>query len=101
MKSVLSAAWLLTVAFGNIIVVAISASQIFREDQQVIEYYTYAGLMATSAVIFTVLALRYKYVQQVELTSPDDNDRETPAQAPDSTETDTRPLLESNTASAD
>jgi len=61
MKSVLSAAWLLTVAFGNLIVVVISEMHFF--ESQAYEFLLFAGLMFVDMAIFAVMAMMYKYVQ--------------------------------------
>ncbi|XP_014488865.1 PREDICTED: peptide transporter family 1-like isoform X2 [Dinoponera quadriceps] len=60
MKSLLQAGWLLTVAFGNLIVVIISEVSIF--DRQAYESFLYAGLMLIDMLVFTVMSLFYKYV---------------------------------------
>ncbi|XP_025159505.1 peptide transporter family 1 isoform X2 [Harpegnathos saltator] len=61
MKSLLQAGWLLTVAFGNLIVVIISEVSIF--DRPAYESFLYAGLMLLIMVVFTVMSLFYKYVE--------------------------------------
>ncbi|XP_032688512.1 solute carrier family 15 member 1-like isoform X6 [Odontomachus brunneus] len=61
MKSLLQAGWLLTVAFGNLIVVIISEVSIF--DRQAYESFLYAGLMLVDMIIFSVMSLFYKYVK--------------------------------------
>lgn len=60
MKSVLASAWLLTVAFGNLIVVIVSEIKIFRS--QAYEFLLFAGLMLLDMAIFVVMAVKYKYV---------------------------------------
>ncbi|XP_022258189.1 solute carrier family 15 member 1-like [Limulus polyphemus] len=62
MKSVLQAAWLLTVAFGNLIVVVIAELHLF--DKQSLEFFMFAGLMGVDMLIFAVMAYFYKYVDQ-------------------------------------
>ncbi|XP_076351092.1 solute carrier family 15 member 1-like [Tachypleus tridentatus] len=62
MKSVLQAAWLLTVAFGNLIVVIIAKLHLF--DKQSLEFFMFAGLMGVDLLIFAVMAYFYKYVNQ-------------------------------------
>ncbi|XP_030031877.1 peptide transporter family 1 isoform X2 [Manduca sexta] len=64
MKSVLQSVWLLTVAFGNLIVVLIVEGNFL--DAQWKEFFLFAGLMIIDMLIFTAMAFRYKYV---ELTS--------------------------------
>ncbi|CAB3225260.1 unnamed protein product [Arctia plantaginis] len=60
MKSVLTAVWLLTVAFGNLIVVLIVEGNFL--DAQWKEFFLFAGLMLIDMLIFTMMACRYKYV---------------------------------------
>lgn len=63
MKSVCQAAWLLTVAMGNVIVIIVAGSQIFKGDDGVAhELIAYAGLMTVTAVLFSWMASRYNYV---------------------------------------
>ncbi|XP_011187897.2 peptide transporter family 1 isoform X2 [Zeugodacus cucurbitae] len=58
MKSVLQACWLLTVAFGNVIVVIIAELKLF--DSQASEFFLFAGLMFVDMIIFMFVAYRYK-----------------------------------------
>ncbi|XP_076311823.1 solute carrier family 15 member 1-like isoform X2 [Tachypleus tridentatus] len=62
MKSVLQAAWLLTVAFGNLIVVIIAKLQLF--NRQSLEFFMFACLMAADMMIFAIMGYFYKYVNQ-------------------------------------
>ncbi|XP_022244026.1 LOW QUALITY PROTEIN: solute carrier family 15 member 1-like [Limulus polyphemus] len=62
MKSVLQAAWLLTVAFGNLIVVIIAKLHLF--NKQSLEFFMFACLMAADMVIFAIMGYFYKYVNQ-------------------------------------
>ena len=90
MKSVMQAMWFLTVAFGNLIVIAIAEARI--TDNQVIEYIIFAALLFAATLIFIVLANFYKYTDEEEKPSEaiqgkeKDYDRqpevETTAQAP-------------------
>lgn len=57
MKSVLQACWLLTVAFGNVIVVIIAEAALF--DSQASEFFLFAGLMFIDMLIFMFMAYRY------------------------------------------
>jgi len=57
MKSVLQAAWLLTVAFGNIIVIIVAEAKAF--DEQASEFFMFAVLMILDMFIFMGLAWRY------------------------------------------
>ncbi|CAH1647751.1 unnamed protein product [Spodoptera littoralis] len=68
MKSVLQSVWLLTVAFGNLIVVLIVEGNFL--DAQWKEFFLFAGLMLIDMLIFTTMAFRYKYK---ELSSSDEN----------------------------
>ena len=56
MKSVLQAAWLLTVAFGNIIVIIVAEAKAF--DDQASEFFMLAVLMIVDMLIFMYLAWR-------------------------------------------
>merc|ERR1712111_193195 len=57
MKSVLQAAWLLTVAFGNIIVILVAEAKAFNE--QASEFFFFAALMLLDTLILIFLAWRY------------------------------------------
>ncbi|XP_018342847.1 PREDICTED: peptide transporter family 2-like isoform X2 [Trachymyrmex septentrionalis] len=69
MKSLLQAGWLLSVAFGNLIVVIVKGSHPF--ERLVYEIFLYAGLMAVVMVIFGIMTIFYKYV---EIPEEKDND---------------------------
>jgi len=69
MKSVLQACWLLTVAFGNVIVIFLAEFKPFNEQYK--EFFLYSGLMFVDMVIFAVLA--YFYVPQEEVDSKKDD----------------------------
>ena len=56
MKSVLQAAWLLTVAFGNIIVIIVAEAKAF--DSRASEFFMFAILMLVDMAIFMWLAWR-------------------------------------------
>ncbi|CAL7933595.1 unnamed protein product [Xylocopa violacea] len=64
MKSLLQATWLLTVAFGNLIVVIVAEVSIFK--RQVYEFFLFAGLMFVDIIIFAIMAKFYKYVDVPE-----------------------------------
>lgn len=64
MKSVLQAGWLLTTAFGNLIVVIIAEAKFF--DSQANEFFLFAGLMLVDMGIFALMAMKYKYVKMPE-----------------------------------
>ena len=55
MKSVLQAAWLLTVAFGNIIVIIVAEAKDSSLDQAE-EFFMFAGLMLADTLWFMWLA---------------------------------------------
>ncbi|KAH8420455.1 hypothetical protein KR009_010558, partial [Drosophila setifemur] len=58
MKSVLQACWLLTVAFGNVIVVIIAEAALF--ESQASEFFLFAGLMFIDMLLFMFMAYNYK-----------------------------------------
>lgn len=58
MKSVLQACWLLTVAFGNVIVVIIAEAALF--ESQASEFFLFAGLMFADMLLFMFMAYNYK-----------------------------------------
>lgn len=59
MKSVLQACWLLTVAFGNLIVAMVAESRAFKS--QATEFFLFAALMLVDMGIFIWLTIRYEY----------------------------------------
>ncbi|XP_078736334.1 solute carrier family 15 member 1-like [Lampetra fluviatilis] len=65
MKSVLQAAWLLTVAFGNIIVLIVAEAG--QMTQQYAEFFLFAGLLFALSVLFAVMAYFYTYVDPAEV----------------------------------
>jgi solute carrier family 15 (oligopeptide transporter), member 1 len=73
MKSVLQGFWMLTIAFGNLLVIIISGAKIF--DSQMAEFFLFAGLMFVDMAIFAYLAYRYK---SLNIDIPDDEDKATP-----------------------
>ena len=68
MKSVIQATWLLTVAFGNLIVVFVAETKFIKN--QVYEYLLFSGLLAIATFIFMILSWFYKYE-----TYDDDDDK--------------------------
>ena len=56
MKSVVQAAWLLTIAFGDLIVICVAEAKLFSE--QASEFFMFAGLMLIDTIIFIFLAWR-------------------------------------------
>jgi len=57
MKSVLQAAWLLTTAFGNLIVIFVAEAKAF--DDRASEFFMFGCLMVVDMVLFMWLAWRY------------------------------------------
>lgn len=64
MKSLLQAGWLMTIFAGNLIDVLIIASQSIKTLW--IELFFFTGLMFLFLIPFTILAKRYKYVEDKE-----------------------------------
>ncbi|XP_034142850.1 solute carrier family 15 member 2 [Esox lucius] len=64
MKSVLQAGWLLTVAFGNVIVLIVAEGAGLN---QWMEFLLFAGLLVAVCIIFSIMAYFYKYVDPEEL----------------------------------
>ncbi|KRZ43355.1 Peptide transporter 3 [Trichinella pseudospiralis] len=58
MKSVMSAFWLMTIFFGNLIVMLISGTHLITD--LVVETFVYAALMALCTILFVFLARRYR-----------------------------------------
>ena len=61
MKSCLQAAWLLTVAFGNLIVVIEAEARLFTN--QALEFFFFAGMLGVVTLLFMVMSCLYKYVE--------------------------------------
>ncbi|KAJ8924659.1 hypothetical protein NQ315_000810 [Exocentrus adspersus] len=68
MKSLLTAAFLLTTAFGNLIIVIIESAKIFEKQSN--DFFLYTGLMVVDILLFTFMAMRYVYV------TPEDTETE-------------------------
>ncbi|KAM6978791.1 solute carrier family 15 member 2 [Tautogolabrus adspersus] len=64
MKSVLQACWLLTVAFGNVIVLIVAEG---AGLEQWIEFLLFAGMLLGVCIIFSIMASFYTYVDPSEL----------------------------------
>lgn len=75
MKSVLQACFLLTTAFGNLIIVLIESAKIFELQSN--NFFLYTGLMVVDMLLFMWLAIRYKY-QNVEDNSSVGEEMEEP-----------------------
>ncbi|XP_011306527.1 peptide transporter family 1-like [Fopius arisanus] len=72
MKSFLQASWLFTVAFGNVIVVIIAEAKFF--EQQVSEFFFFAGLTALDFLLFAMLTRSYKYHNGTDYDEPPTSD---------------------------
>ena len=60
MKSCLQAAWLMTVAFGNLIVVIEAESHLFTN--QMTEFFFFAAMLFVVMLVFVVMSVFYHYV---------------------------------------
>ncbi|XP_059826468.1 solute carrier family 15 member 1-like isoform X1 [Hypanus sabinus] len=65
MKSVLQAGWLLTNAFGNIIVLIVAEASTIQE--QWAEYILFSALLVAVCIIFGIMAMFYTYVDPREV----------------------------------
>ncbi|XP_056610868.1 solute carrier family 15 member 2 [Triplophysa dalaica] len=72
MKSVLQAGWLMTVAFGNVIVLIVAEG---AGMEQWTEFLLFAGLLVAVSIIFSIMAYFYTYVDpdQLDKLFPDDD----------------------------
>lgn len=68
MKSCLQATWLMTVAFGNLIVVIVAESHLFTN--QASEFFFFAGMLGVVSLIFMLMSCFYKYVDAPGATVP-------------------------------
>ncbi|XP_061774167.1 LOW QUALITY PROTEIN: solute carrier family 15 member 2 [Nerophis ophidion] len=75
MKSVLQAGWLLTVAFGNVIVLIVAEGAGLEQWK---EFLLFAGLLLAVCTIFSVMSYFYTYVrpQQVDTLYLQDQDQD-------------------------
>ncbi|XP_019961474.1 solute carrier family 15 member 2 isoform X2 [Paralichthys olivaceus] len=75
MKSVLQAGWLLTVAFGNVIVLIVAEGAGLEQWK---EFLLFAGLLLGVCIIFSIMSHFYTYVDpdQVEKLYLDDSGKE-------------------------
>ncbi|XP_030643431.1 solute carrier family 15 member 2 [Chanos chanos] len=64
MKSVLQAGWLMTVAFGNVIVLIVAEG---AGMEQWVEFLLFAALLVGVSIIFSIMAYFYTYVYPEEL----------------------------------
>ncbi|GAB1602973.1 solute carrier family 15 member 4-like [Argonauta hians] len=67
MKSVLQAAWLLTVAGGNVIVVFVAEVRIVKEQSS--EFFLFACLMAVDVIIYAIMSMFYRYADPLNRKS--------------------------------
>ncbi|KAI0212939.1 Solute carrier family 15 member 1 [Lamellibrachia satsuma] len=72
MKSVLQAAWLLTVAVGNMLDMLVAGSSWVPDPA--VEFFVFAGLMVVMVFIFSLMAYFYKYVTPSSDYYPCEND---------------------------
>ncbi|XP_048049481.1 solute carrier family 15 member 2 isoform X1 [Megalobrama amblycephala] len=64
MKSVLQAGWLMTVAFGNVIVLIVAEG---AGMEQWVEFILFAALLVAVSIIFSIMAYFYTYVDADQL----------------------------------
>nr|B0S6T2.1 RecName: Full=Solute carrier family 15 member 2; AltName: Full=Peptide transporter 2; Short=PEPT2 [Danio rerio] len=64
MKSVLQAGWLMTVAFGNVIVLIVAEG---AGMEQWVEFLLFAALLVAVSIIFSIMAYFYTYVDPDQL----------------------------------
>ncbi|OQV15160.1 putative Solute carrier family 15 member 1 [Hypsibius exemplaris] len=76
MKAVLQAGWLMTTAFGNVIVIIISGGQLVKD--QATEFFVFAALIAAFAVLFAIMTRFYTYVEQPKPAGSDDAKKDIP-----------------------
>nr|XP_042898647.1 solute carrier family 15 member 1-like [Parasteatoda tepidariorum] len=61
MKSVIQAAWLMTVSLGNVVVAVVAEAEIFKKKYW--EFFMFSILMAVDMLAFAILAYFYKYIK--------------------------------------
>ena len=64
MRAILSSCWLLTVAFGNVIVIMVASVKGLTNRRM--EFFLFAGLMVLDVFFFFFLASRYTYAEKKE-----------------------------------
>ncbi|KAG5666634.1 hypothetical protein PVAND_014650 [Polypedilum vanderplanki] len=69
MKSVLQAFFSMIIGGGNLIVALIASNKFF--DSMAYEYLMFAGIVYAAMIVFTILALRYKYADVNDKTNND------------------------------
>ncbi|CAG0881274.1 unnamed protein product [Cyprideis torosa] len=60
MKSVITAAWLVAVSMGNLVVIVLAEASIF--EKQSFEFFAYGGLLVLAMLLMTFMAFSYEYV---------------------------------------
>ncbi|RXM98606.1 Solute carrier family 15 member 1 [Acipenser ruthenus] len=73
MKAVLQAAWLMTVAFGNVIVLIVAQGAVL---EQWVEFVLFSCLLFGVCIIFSIMAYFYTYVDPEELAEQDKREEE-------------------------
>jgi hypothetical protein len=117
MKAMCQAAWLLTVAFGNLVVIIVAEGSLFNDrvrgldvasasifqhayilvvpdnfvSMQAIEFFFFAGLIFVVTIIFAIMSFFYKYV---DLTGRDDET--SPSSHDDSSQDESSALIAEN-----
>ncbi|XP_064420000.1 solute carrier family 15 member 2 [Latimeria chalumnae] len=72
MKSVLQAGWLLTVAFGNLIVIIVAKAAML---EQWVEFFLFAALLFVVSIIFAIMAYFYIYVDPADVDEEDEKEK--------------------------
>uniref|UniRef100_H3AP32 Solute carrier family 15 member 2 n=1 Tax=Latimeria chalumnae TaxID=7897 RepID=H3AP32_LATCH len=78
MKSVLQAGWLLTVAFGNLIVIIVAKAAIVNAihfPSQWVEFFLFAALLFVVSIIFAIMAYFYIYVDPADVDEEDEKEK--------------------------
>ncbi|XP_048583629.1 solute carrier family 15 member 2 isoform X2 [Nematostella vectensis] len=79
MKSVLQSFWLLTVAFGDLIVVILSSAKPVKGVEK--EMFLYGGLMGVICIIFGIMSYFYTYVTPKDFEEDADEEEKTLGEA--------------------
>ncbi|XP_067686847.1 solute carrier family 15 member 1-like isoform X2 [Haliotis asinina] len=72
LKSVVQAAWLLTTAVGDLVVVIVAEVQLL--PSQTAEFFLFAALMGLATIIFAIMTVFYKYLYVTSSASGSDTD---------------------------
>ncbi|CAG9560958.1 unnamed protein product [Danaus chrysippus] len=73
MKSVMTAAWLIIEAIGNIIIIVIT--RIFIDYSQETQTFIYAGLMCVSILIFHLISKSYQFLMSDEVKTEENSEQ--------------------------